>query len=489
MNTEEDICGDVDPFIHLIKERKTIDEVIKMCAEPPDTSACEAGVILAKNVILDKIRKRKTFLRTTVKRNPKRINITKIQCSQDLGDGIYGISKTRVPQSKKSEKWPNRELVDLLIDGYDPAVHTLSPEDIIHARTAQPGEYLYCFNVDLSHLANSIPSFIGYLDGSTMIRMSAVDPSRNGNVKNAPGINSSFFYISQAGAFGEVHVEDSNLGSFNLVYMNLPPIPRKVASKFWLVIKDREKLLKVVRTLLCKPGMPEEPLCAHILHHKNVYLTIEFLEDYEIGYATFKQFPGDLVYIKPGVFHQVINLSPNFAEAINFGDAEWCKMNELSETCVCKENRFIVLKPPEGIKLRIKIKGLKRLHRCEEKNCEFSTPLKKRMDLHKRDAHGRPLPKQERRKIVCALCGSSFTRLSAHKKTLKHLAAVTKAVVSSRDGTEKCKYCKKTIFSMDKTAHIRNCDGRNVKCALCERTCNRKCDLMDHIAKCHPGHI
>ncbi|KAJ8667935.1 hypothetical protein QAD02_009598 [Eretmocerus hayati] len=71
---------------------------------------------------------------------------------------------------------PNYGLIDLLIKDFDPRIHTLSEESLIHATTAESGTYLYCYNVGFDDLA---PDFVGYLYQDQVIRASNIDPSKN----------------------------------------------------------------------------------------------------------------------------------------------------------------------------------------------------------------------------------------------------------------------------------------------------------------------
>ncbi|KAJ8688313.1 hypothetical protein QAD02_024108 [Eretmocerus hayati] len=135
-----------------------------------------------------------------------------------------------------------------------------------------------------------------------------------------------------------MHIEDSHLCSFNAVLGNLPPLPQHLIAKRWICVLDGQRLTQAVQTRYRPPG--RLTICQYILHHKNLFINTIFLEENDIPYRIFDQRPGDVVYLRPGVFHSVINLTPNIAEAINFGDSRGNEFIHLTTTCQCQENRY-----------------------------------------------------------------------------------------------------------------------------------------------------
>ena len=63
--------------------------------------------------------------------------------------------------------------------------------------------------------------------------------------------------------------------------------------------------------------------------HKNLTVTIEWLERNEIKYEMLSQRPGDSVYVGPTILHQVVNFGINLAEAVNVGGSAWLKLGEI----------------------------------------------------------------------------------------------------------------------------------------------------------------
>lgn len=58
-------------------------------------------------------------------------------------------------------------------------------------------------------------------------------------------------------------------------------------------------------------------LCVNPLLHKAYHVDLQFFMDNNIDVHVGYQLPGDFIITNPGVFHQVINLGPNCAEAVN----------------------------------------------------------------------------------------------------------------------------------------------------------------------------
>ncbi|KAJ8679215.1 hypothetical protein QAD02_015002 [Eretmocerus hayati] len=73
--------------------------------------------------------------------------------------------------------------------------------------------------------------------------------------------------------------------------------------------------------------------CSRLLDHRSCYVNTDFLDRHKIRYFTFRQYKNDVVYLRPGVYHQVIQLSPNCLEASNFGDAEWQLITGQESVC------------------------------------------------------------------------------------------------------------------------------------------------------------
>lgn len=77
--------------------------------------------------------------------------------------------------------------------------------------------------------------------------------------------------------------------------------------------------------------------CAFPVHHKSILVTTQFLRRYEIPFEIITQEPGDLIYVRPAVYHQVINIGKNFAEAVNVGSSLTLLNSALFNTCDCSD--------------------------------------------------------------------------------------------------------------------------------------------------------
>ena len=136
-----------------------------------------------------------------------------------------------------------------------------------------------------------------------------------------PGINTSMFYVGSTGSFTEMHVEDSLADSVNVIHAG--------KGKIWMIIDRRDyartnemvaqMLHNVSRDDVNGKSKTELKMCILPLQHKNLVLTPRFLDEHEIRYEFVVQKAGDLLYVRYGILHQVVNLGLNVAEAINVG--------------------------------------------------------------------------------------------------------------------------------------------------------------------------
>ncbi|KAJ8671604.1 hypothetical protein QAD02_002863 [Eretmocerus hayati] len=270
---------------------------------------CVPLTILERTALLDRI----------IFNNPVKIPITDISLHESYAD-IQVINKQKyIPPPRSNPPTsgnPNSGLSELLTNGFDSSVHSLDESALIRLILSRPGPYLYCYNLGSDH---SPADFEGYLEKDPVKRRSNVDPAVNRLIDTCPGINTSFLYIAGTLAFGEMHLEDSHLGSFNLVLTHLNNYQSSWPAKLWIIVVDNQNLIQVVRKVYKPPKKSRESICQYILHHKNLFLSVNFLKKHGIRYEVILQAPGDCVYVFPGVFHQVINLTPNVAEAKNYG--------------------------------------------------------------------------------------------------------------------------------------------------------------------------
>lgn len=81
--------------------------------------------------------------------------------------------------------------------------------------------------------------------------------------------------------------------------------------------------------------------CAFPIYHKKLVVTKEFLCKSSIAHRIVFQRATDLVWVAPRVPHQVINLVPNLAEAVNVGNPVWNAVRGVYSPCHCT--------PPRGL--------------------------------------------------------------------------------------------------------------------------------------------
>ena len=157
--------------------------------------------------------------------------------------------------------------------------------------------------------------------------------------------------------------------------------------------------------------------CVLPLHHKNLVLTPRFLDEHQIRYEFLVQHPGDLVYVRYGILHQVINVGLNVAEAINVGSNAWNSGNDLKMLCPCKMSKLKHDATNTDVDMSIKVgKPKARSHRCE--TCEKSFDTKKLLAKHTMTDHGT--------KVVCGTCDKRF--LKAWIATYESLIVLAKTV-------------------------------------------------------------
>ena len=123
-----------------------------------------------------------------------------------------------------------------------------------------------------------------------------------------------------------MHPEYGYLDSCNLVRWGTDG-----AEKLWLFIEpDYSKpfcdvLVKAVDDMRKKGGDVSSWLegCAFPLHPKNLMVTQQFVKELGIQAQVVCQRPGILIYVRGGVFHQVLNTGILLSEAVNVGGSTW----------------------------------------------------------------------------------------------------------------------------------------------------------------------
>ena len=250
-----------------------------------------------------------------------------------------------------------------------------------------------------------------------------------------PGINTSMFYIGNAGSFTELHVEDSIADSANVIHAG--------KEKIWMFVnrEDYARINQIVAQKLkdfLDVNNDEAGLesCVLPLHHKNLILTPRFLDEHEIRYEFLVQRPGDLVYVQYGVLHQVINVGLNVAEAINVGSDAWNVAKELKMLCPCKMCKLKNAATNTDVDMSIKVgKAKARSHWCE--TCEKSFDTKQLLTKHKMTDHGV--------KVVCGIWDKQFK----HPQSLdRHVRITHRTGEDSGSRDTLCSVCRKRIVDV-----------------------------------------
>ncbi|KAJ8666800.1 hypothetical protein QAD02_008462 [Eretmocerus hayati] len=159
--------------------------------------------------------------------------------------------------------------------------------------------------------------------------------------------------------------------------------------------------------------------CSRLLDHKSCYVNTDFLNRHDIKSFTFRQYKDDVVYSRPGVYHQVIQLSPNCLEASNFGDAEWQLITGQESVCGCDDQKVTSIEKNSNVRVRL-VQASVHKYLCDD--CDFGSSTRSAFHQHQKEVH-HILPKRIRPPKVCPVCGTTVARLSTHlsKPTKKHL--------------------------------------------------------------------
>lgn len=197
------------------------------------------------------------------------------------------------------------------------------------------------------------------------------------NIKNAgKGIDSSKFYLSAPLATMPLHVEDGLLDTINLMVYG-----HENATKLWLIINpffsgvinqfiaaelaklQNKKTTKKAKDLLQK--FPED--CSFPLHHNRLLLSTKFLRENNIQFQIIEQKAGDIIYVRPTVYHQIISTGITLAEAINVGSPLWLVGFTMFMTCRCPDSCISYIIPSlNGDDYKIRIRTHEELRQHDE---------------------------------------------------------------------------------------------------------------------------
>lgn len=224
---------------------------------------------------------------------------------------------------------------------------------------------VYFDNVDLR--SNPSELYSGYLDAVCNKNKSCLSPIEEVNYMDVSlGINVSTYYIGSQLSLSPLHIENQSLASINMLHSGEP--------KLWLIILEHHfsRTIRLLRFLNDHDAFEENSLSdkfldeffatettnaeftenefenrlnktledyeitdetysymKNLLYSKTIFFTPNFLNKCKIHFSIFVQTPGTVVYISENTLHQVINMGPNFCEAVNFGSHRYNFANKI----------------------------------------------------------------------------------------------------------------------------------------------------------------
>ncbi|KAK2036912.1 JmjC-domain-containing protein [Colletotrichum somersetense] len=143
-----------------------------------------------------------------------------------------------------------------------------------------------------------------------------------GNCAKAGITTSYLYYTNDALTCSGMHLEDVSLPSVNLVCWGAPKAwlilepERQNVERFESCVKQcMQQRAKMSKSRLLRSYTTAE--CSQFVRHQNTLFTTETLERWRVKFNIVVCGPGELIVTMPGAYHQVVNLGPNLAEAVN----------------------------------------------------------------------------------------------------------------------------------------------------------------------------
>lgn len=205
--------------------------------------------------------------------------------------------------------------------------------------------------------------------------------------------------------------------------------------------KDQKKDLKHLLTKW-KDG------CVFPIHHKSLSISTKVLKKNKIEYEIVVQKPGDLIYLKPNIYHQVINININLCEAVNVGSPLWNLSAINFSSCFCSDSAIEPIQPnlkehdnvtklqpnviaKSGKKLLLQ-QAKKKTYSCDQCIRVFDFPYK--LNKHKQKLHETNIRKLG--SLKCRYCNELIekSRHADHEKQCE--------IPDDRLHLFSCKYCK-----------------------------------------------
>ncbi len=149
-----------------------------------------------------------------------------------------------------------------------------------------------------------------YIIGNPLFRDVELSPGeklRRRGRTTLEGVNTQYVYFNLTGkTITTMHREDAHVRSENLL--------RSGQHKFWCFVKPAfSKRLEEKMAL----DYPEMRQCSQAVRHLSRHIPPSKLDEWGVEYTLDYCVPGQAVVTEPGTYHQVLNLGPNYAIAIN----------------------------------------------------------------------------------------------------------------------------------------------------------------------------
>jgi len=165
--------------------------------------------------------------------------------------------------------------------------------------------------------------------GPVLVGSGWKEPEHDGDDTSAiDGVTSPWAYISLAALTGAcLHLEDLALARVNHLQARRP--------KLWDVVsptRDNVEGLERLCRRLVPAGNEITDECGQAVRHRALLLAPEEMDAQGIKHKLVPQLEGEMVVPLPWAYHQVINLGPNVAMAVNFALTIGCCRNITSAT-------------------------------------------------------------------------------------------------------------------------------------------------------------
>ncbi|KAJ8672606.1 hypothetical protein QAD02_003865 [Eretmocerus hayati] len=473
-----------------------VEEFVPFSSKPPGNNyrAVKALALVSRNARVFSPEER-VQLRDQFKRSVTRVSCSSITHVPTTTDGLYKLQREEVPLDVISN---NEALVARLSMIPDSTVYRKPDREIIDEiplRT-EPALYAYSFPIE--------GQFSGIFKSSAAMQTSRVAVGR---CPPMSGINTEHGFLGGEGSCSEIHSEDSNLGSYSIIYcfgdeaIYAYPDFDKIPGKKWLIIIDDKKFTVLMQDKLSplpdgvqdvaelagsSGGLP----CPFPLDHKDNFVTLKFLDDNNIRYQVFDQGVNDLVYIRPGVKHQAHTVVPCFAGAMNFADFTWLIIQRHTRHCDCPLCQLDYVPVEENYIARVVGRQLP-IYVCDD--CHWDTLSKKRLKAHLRSEHGYDIPTWTPRDwVYCNVCEVGVQNMHRHVQECARHAEILIQNPNLGDAVPdsdkvKCPFCSGLFMTHEINFHkTYECGSKLFACEICARRYMQRKHLNEHVKKSHP---